>query len=1112
MQSPVNKQKSNYLSIWRILLATIITLILSQSTLVAHADDFEIDELPDEVSIGEVVRLTGSNLNNDAPIELRNEETGQRLELDYEIEGDEFLLLEIPADIEVGEYRLCRDGCFPNKIRILPSLSIQIVDISPNEIYSNLSTQVTITLTYEGALEEDALFITTLVNESTEQVIRNEADIQPRLVDGNWKAGEATILIAADANMIAAGLYGLRVSSSAERIIGISSDVLTVLPPIEPRIESISPDNVLTSEVSTEYSIKGENLGEVLNVQITGGGLYSTGLSCPSDSCQLNVASANRLEVEPAFSTAGITAVDQIDPLTFRLHFPDGTDISKEVIVLDRTWPRSFSLVGMAIWGLTVGAIAFFSVYRVFFRKKETDFDQLKQPGTISDYIAVLTATVIAVAVLAVCGASVSGTSIPTPMTYLNIVLAIVNTVNLVGLAHINKVFYETLPTKYRRSIMLLLMCLVWIIPTILIRIRIQEYILVAQLVILLASLFVGLYGLNQVNERAREERERLTDEQIDEQVERILWSKGQIDASTVIEKAPFDRVQRAITTFHQNNRARFWMTDDKLSDGQLSFVRAEAIENVNQAFTLAKESSASASLIEIVSENLEFREGNLKFQVDTDGTHFEIYGREAINLTTIPNPFPLILFKSDDAIAASEIDELNSILNSLQMKHRFAILIPFTNEVRTRLTIEEKLKNREARGTENLVILSISDILQILASHRRNINDAFMDAIHSQVDLQIFYDIYGYFGPVNHDMFYGRTAELGNIYETLDGENSVTIMGTRKLGKTSLLHTLSRLLNERGKKVFYADCHPVYDYTGFYYQISEEWRVPEIDFEKFSEPLHFTRLINEINELYPDQELIFLFDEIDRLLAFDSRQDPSEKLFRLFRSQSQKKRAQFVFTGERTILDAIANPQSCFWNFTEPVPLTLFTEQETSRLISRPLSLIGVSFSNEDEQRIIADTIFEYTSGHPTLIQALCKQCLQSLNTTGDRRLTLEIVKREAKKLKYQDDQDSSIIDTFLSQADPVEKAIALQIAYREKMSKTELLQELRELGFNMKVNTLDRGIRYLILGHVIRQDGQSYVIKPNHFSDLLLNIVPYQERIDSLLDEIDTLNEGEI
>ena len=68
--------------------------------------------------------------------------------------------------------------------------------------------------------------------------------------------------------------------------------------------------------------------------------------------------------------------------------------------------------------------------------------------------------------------------------------------------------------------------------------------------------------------------------------------------------------------------------------------------------------------------------------------------------------------------------------------------------------------------------------------------------------------------GPVrSSDMFFGRTRELNEIGAFLGGNQSVSIVGPRKIGKTSLLYHLMRpetwpgLDLERNNLFTYLDC-----------------------------------------------------------------------------------------------------------------------------------------------------------------------------------------------------------------------------------------------------------------------------------------------------------------
>ncbi len=351
---------------------------------------------------------------------------------------------------------------------------------------------------------------------------------------------------------------------------------------------------------------------------------------------------------------------------------------------------------------------------------------------------------------------------------------------------------------------------------------------------------------------------------------------------------------------------------------------------------------------------------------------------------------------------------------------------------------------------------------------------------------------------PAKADMFFGREEEIAQVAESID-TTSTAILGARRIGKTSMLSAIGRALEERENLLFYLDGYYVEDYAGFFAQMRTEWesdpRFSKLDFSLYGDINGFTRFVADVRTLYPEKHIVFQFDEVDRLLRHDTSDGRDEPLFRMFRSLAQKQRCQFVFSGERTFLDKLADPHSGFFNFTKPIKLGLLDEKIARELIRRPMSLIGIKLESPEK---IIQRIYQQTSGHPKLIQDMCEMLLMQARQSGSLVITLQMLENVVRTFEFRENCRS----TFWSQAEPQEKAMSVVICQRERANIDELLQELRKVGFDLTIAQIERGLRYLTLSQLLINVEKHYEIKPQCFAEYLSDF-PVEEWFNSFLSE---------
>jgi hypothetical protein len=313
-------------------------------------------------------------------------------------------------------------------------------------------------------------------------------------------------------------------------------------------------------------------------------------------------------------------------------------------------------------------------------------------------------------------------------------------------------------------------------------------------------------------------------------------------------------------------------------------------------------------------------------------------------------------------------------------------------------------------------------------------------EVVLSEVDLTLVSPFYTK-APVPERMFYGREREIKDVRRKIK-THSVALIGGRRIGKTSTLQQIERVLSapDSGQQPYYLDCHNSMSYQHFFSAIRRRWNIAT----QTPDPTAFEDVVRDLKTRHPDKQLVFLFDEVDRLLLTDQEQEHSELLFRTFRSLSNEGACQFIFSGERWLARAMGDSFSALFNFTLPVPLMLLEKSVVARLVAEPFEMMNIWL--EDSPALI-NRIYEVSAGHPNIVQTICQEMVIAID--GDRgNVGLLNVKHMRGALSNHKLQEE-IINTFWGQMSHLARVITLVWPDDQRqLTLEQLLQLARGAG----------------------------------------------------------------
>lgn len=330
--------------------------------------------------------------------------------------------------------------------------------------------------------------------------------------------------------------------------------------------------------------------------------------------------------------------------------------------------------------------------------------------------------------------------------------------------------------------------------------------------------------------------------------------------------------------------------------------------------------------------------------------------------------------------------------------------------------------------------------------------------------------------GVTPERMFFGREAEEATMISKL-ASNSVALLGGRRIGKTSLMRHVEKRLGDAGFVTYFGDCQTVREWADFAAMAQREWGV--------SVPTTFkpSKLFDLVGLLIPVENgrVVFLLDEIDQLLDWDTRHSEdkvTEGFFRACRTLSQEHIAQFVFSGERIIANRLWDAHSPHWNFCHSLMLRQLDPHASARLLLTPLKALQILI--EDEGEFVAFA-WSRTNGHPQLLQFLGDRLIRNLNEREPRE------RSQVSPAALADVADNyafaeQYLETYWGQATTFERLMSLIVA-TGKESLGEQKEFLTKSGVEFTDDQVRSALRMLELYGVARPTTSGYTISLDWF-----------------------------
>jgi hypothetical protein len=361
---------------------------------------------------------------------------------------------------------------------------------------------------------------------------------------------------------------------------------------------------------------------------------------------------------------------------------------------------------------------------------------------------------------------------------------------------------------------------------------------------------------------------------------------------------------------------------------------------------------------------------GYKKQRPPTTDDEFEIHWLDITPLKLNASFFtPFLISKRLSGFKTVTADQLHDLFDELDLKTKSLRSEIHVLIIGGKLIIDESL--REDLGLIKVAVIDRPTIESVLATQDPDERAKLISAALVQFLGREALSPYVSGRPAIGGRFFARSSL---VKQMVPGAGNYTIMGNRRIGKTSLLKEIRerlKLSNVSTAEVYGATCKSTEDVV--YKILSELRRVRDID-RCLQRPKTFVSSIHTAVE-HEKQSIALFIDELDKILDFDVKQG-WELLDILRETVEGHPSCRVFFAGFRKVMAAKQSLSAPLFNFTTPVELPLFTRQETVEMVIKPLERLGIKVADTD----LPETIYQETTGHPELIQLHCKIIIQFL------------------------------------------------------------------------------------------------------------------------------------
>lgn len=545
-------------------------------------------------------------------------------------------------------------------------------------------------------------------------------------------------------------------------------------------------------------------------------------------------------------------------------------------------------------------------------------------------------------------------------------------------------------------------------------------------------------------------------------------------------------------------NKYKVWDFIPKLDFEQHSFLKTveEAIVDASgveasiglehhwqNVFSLSDSTNRQKSMRDLIS----FLASHLNLSAESHPvTNFKQWTISTIDVGSlfierITSTIPVIALTSKEIESSIFEESLHAIKKSFpQPIYIFFIL---AKDTAYKQAIMPSINKMRRTFSYDLIPLDFQDLARILSSTTPV--QKFKELLLAEINLEMI-SPFVTTGPVVGRIFFGRENNLRQIKEKIASQNYVLI-GGRRIGKTSIVKQLEHyILPAAGFHTLYHDCS---------FTLTENELLRVIRDNRFwfsSKPIRdYKTFFEVVQELASPKPLVILLDEIDGIIKTDKQSGYA--FLNSLRAIANSGYCHFVLCGESVLQSELTNANSPLFNFANEMIIGRLDFHAVVELVTQPMKQLEIRLIEEAQ---IVSAIWEFTSGHPNIIQRLCQRLIKLLNQRQNRQITPEDIQI---LISDPDFLRRDFLNVYWERATVLERLCSLIMAANQDTNTLIAVHSAnKKHGIDVSLNQIDRALERLVeLRNILKHTPTGYAFAVSAFP----RVVNATSRFDDLI-----------
>ncbi|CAA6819383.1 MAG: High-affnity carbon uptake protein Hat/HatR [uncultured Sulfurovum sp.] len=316
-----------------------------------------------------------------------------------------------------------------------------------------------------------------------------------------------------------------------------------------------------------------------------------------------------------------------------------------------------------------------------------------------------------------------------------------------------------------------------------------------------------------------------------------------------------------------------------------------------------------------------------------------------------------------------------------------------------------------------------------------------------------------------NEENFFGRVEILREI---LGNNKNYLIVGSRQLGKSSLLRALQRRY----------ELNPMVN--TYLFTMNDENLLREMqEVLRLDDSYGLEKMVSYLSA--QDKKSLFLIDEADEFIKADAKND--YKITKAFRKLAQDGKATFVITGFWTLYYYVTHHyQAPLKNFGELIKLGGLENEACSELMLEPMRRIGVSYEDDE----IISKLIKRCGNRANLIAITCHEVLKVIEGDVISQENIEHVIRHSSLEDYLKGWQKISLN---EEENTLDRAILFLTLKEEQFRLSDVLNMLAAVGLaSVDENKVNESLERLVIGYFLKKDRGNYRYQVPLFKEKLL------------------------